>query len=155
MRTFRNLILLSLGVVLLSSCGVQMITVKPGQGVVLAPDMKIRLWSLRPTLTQLQLQIAVIPTGKTSLSSLVPQVVVIPSGGQETSASLNLSDGQAIINMLLGDAQHVTSVLIKDARSGQSAEWYIPGPEPLFGCQTGDECQLIGMPHTGTVPLRP
>ncbi len=156
MRAFRNfLVMLATGMLLLTSCGVHLTMLRPGTSYALAPDLTVRLWAQRPTFTQLQIQIAVIPTGSTPLATLIPQVLVIPSGGKETSASLNFTRGEVVISMLLADAQQVTSVSIKDARTGNTAEWRIPVSQPLLGCKSGDECQFIGMPQTNTVPVHP
>ncbi|MCL4540795.1 MAG: hypothetical protein M1396_00395 [Chloroflexi bacterium] len=156
MRAFRNfLVMLTAGMLLLTSCGAPLNPLRPGASYALAPDLTVRLWAQRPTLGQLQVQIAVIPTGATPLTALVPQVLVIPDGGKETDASLSFTHNEAEIKMLLASAQQVTSILIKDARTGKTAEWRIPAPQPLLGCKSGDECQFIGMPQTNTIPVHP
>ncbi len=117
--------------------------------------MTVRLVSSRPSLTQLQLQLTIDPTGSTPAVALVPSVVVVPSGGQETSASLDFPRAQALITMLLDNAQHVDSVTVRDARNGHTVDWAVQPAESLLTCKPGDACQLIGVPHTQALPSRP
>ena len=155
MRPFFRVIFATLSVALLAACGSPGGAVRAGQAFALAPDLSVRLTSFHPSLTQLQLQITVLPTGNTPVESLVQAVVVIPSGGKELSSSLDFQQAGALITMLLSDAQKVASVTVRDARSGRSANWSVQPAEMLLPCKTSNQCELIGMPNAQSLPGRP
>ena len=155
MRAFLSVMFATLSVALLAACGRPSSGVPAGQPFALAPDLTVRLASFHPSLTQLQLQITLLPTGSTPIESLVQAVVVIPSGGREVSSSLAFKQAGALITMLLADAQKVDSVTVRDARSGASADWSVQPAETLLPCKTSNQCELIGMPNAQSVPARP
>jgi hypothetical protein len=155
MRAFPRVLCMLSAIVMLAACGQSTTTIGAGQTFALAPDLSIRLASYRPSLTELQLQITLLPTGRTPAESLVPSVVVIPSGGKETSSTLDFKAADALITMLLADAQDVSTVTVRDARSGHSAEWAVASAETLLPCPGTSNCQLIGVPHAQSLPGRP
>lgn len=139
----------------LVGCGSSSATLRPGQSYALAPDLSVRVVSSRPALSQLQLQITLLATGSTPLAALVPDVVVIPAGGREISSTLDFKQADALITMLLADAQRVASVTVRDTRSGNSMDWAVQRLELLLPCKTSNDCQLIGLPHAQSFPDRP
>jgi len=155
MRALLQVLFAAVAISLLGACGQAQSTVKAGQSIALAPDLTVRLASYRPSLTELQLQITLVPTGRTPVESLVPSVVVIPSGGKETSSTLDFKQADALITMLLENAQHVGTVTVRDARSGHSAVWTLLGAGTLLPCAGGANCQVIGIPHPQSLPGRP
>jgi hypothetical protein len=155
MRAFLRVLFAVSVITILAACGQSHTTLPAGQTFALAPDLSVRLVSYRPSLTELQLQITLLPTGHTPVESLVPSVVVIPSGGKETSSTLDFKAAGALITMVLADAQHVDTVTIRDARSGQSAEWAVVGAVTLLPCPGSSNCQVIGLPHAQSLPGRP
>lgn len=144
-----------LGLTLLAGCGAQSAALHGGQSFALAPDLTVRLLSTRPSWDQLKLQIFVMPTGSTALESLIPDVVVIPDGGKESSATLDLHSDQAVITMVLENAQNVAAVTIRDARSGHFARWSIGTMQALLPCKQGDDCGLLGVPHSPSLQAHP
>ena len=155
MRAFLLLLCGLLALTVLAGCGTQTAALHGGQSSVLAPDLTVRLLSTRSSWDQLKLQIFVIPTGDTALESLVQDVVVIPAGGKESSASLDLHSDQAVITMLLANAQNVASVTIRDARTGHFAQWEIGTRQALLPCKQGDDCGLLGVPRSPSLPAHP
>jgi uncharacterized lipoprotein YajG len=155
MRAFLRVLVPTVAVALLVACGRPQSALSTGQSFALAPDLTVRLMSSRPTLTELRLQITLLPTGDTPVESLVPAVVVVPNGGRETSSTLDFPPVGALITMLLTDAQNVNSVTVRDTRSGHSVEWSLRGAETLLACKGGDNCELIGMPHAQSLSGRP
>lgn len=155
MHALPRVLCLTLVMVALIGCGSRSASLQPGQAYKLAPDMTVRLASSRPSRTQLELQLTIDPVGSTPAQALVPSVVVIPAGGQETSASLDFPHAQAVITMLLDNAQHVDSVTVRDARSGRTVNWAVLPATSLLACKPGDDCQLIGVPHSQAVPGHP
>ena len=155
MRAFLRVLFPTFAVALLAACGSPQSTLRAGQSFALAPDLTVRLVSSRPSLTELQLQITLLPTGNTPVESLVPSVVVVPNGGRETASTLDFPHVGALITMLLADAQAVNSVTVRDVRSGHSVDWSVQGTETLLSCKGGDNCELIGMPHAQSLPGRP
>ena len=155
MRAFLRVMFATLSLALLAACARPGSAVPAGQSFALAPDLTVRLASFHPSLTQLQLEITLLPTGSTSIESLVQAVVVIPSGGREVSSSLDFKQAGALITMLLADAQKVDSVTVRDARSGASADWSVQPAETLLPCKTSNQCELIGMPNAQSLPGRP
>jgi hypothetical protein len=128
---------------------------RPDQSYALAPDLSVRVVSSRPSLSQLQLQITLLATGNTPVATLVPAVLVIPAGGRETSSTLDFKQADALITMLLTDAQKVASVTVRDTRSGASMDWAVQSAVSLLPCKTSNDCTLIGLPHTQSLPERP
>lgn len=155
MRAIPRVLLALLGVAFLAGCGRSSTALKPGQSYALAPDLTVSVASSRPSLTQLELEITLLPTGAAPIAALVPDVVVIPAGGRETSAKLDFKQADALITMLLADAQNVASVTVRDTRSGNSMNWAVQSAVLLLPCKTSNDCQLIGLPHTQSFPDRP
>lgn len=155
MRAFICAVCVLLGMSLLAGCGATSAALHGGQSSALAPDLTVRLLSTRPSWNQLKLQIFVLPTGSTALESLIPDVVVIPDGGKESSATLDLHSDQAVITMVLENAQNVASVTVRDARSGHFAHWDIGTMQALLPCKQGDDCGLLGVPHSPSLPAHP
>lgn len=155
MRALTRVLCATLALLALASCGQGVASLRLGQTFALAPDLSVKLLASRPTVSQLRLDLTVLPTGSTPLSALVPSVVVIPGGGREISATLNFQRDRALIMMLLDGAQHVTSVTVRDARSGRSADWSVVADQSLLNCKPGDTCQIIGIPQAPSFPGRP
>ena len=151
MRAVFRLLLFISGVALLAGCAGHGASLAAGQSYALAPDLTVRLAAARPALDQLRLQVTVLATGGTAIETLVPAVLVIPAGGKESSASLDMHSDSATITMLLDNARGVTSVEVRDARSGRAATWDVGRTRALIGCQPGDDCQVLGLPRTAPV----
>ncbi len=150
MRALFRVLLIIAGIPLLAACAAQGASLATGQSYALAPDLTVRLSSARPALNQLRLQITVLATGGTAIESLLPAVVVIPAGGKQSSATLDMQRDSATITMLLDAAQSVNSVVVRDARDGHTATWAV-GVQGLLACKPGDECQLLALPRTSPI----
>jgi len=155
MRAFSRVLFALFAVAFLAGCGTARPALRSDQSFALAPDLSVRVVSSRPSLSQLQLQITLLATGNTPVAALVPDIVVIPAGGRETSSSLDFKQADALITMLLADAQKVASVTVRDTRSGNSMDWTVQSAISLLPCKTSNDCQLIGLPHAQSLPERP
>lgn len=153
MRVLVRVLACLLALPVLSACGGQISMLNAGQSYALAPDLTVRLVSIRPGLSQLHLQITILATGGTAIETLIPAVVVTPEGGHESSATLDVARDSAKIDMLLDGAQQVSYVTVRDSRNGHAAKWDVNAIRALAGCATGDACRLIGMPQSQ--PLQP
>lgn len=156
MRALVRLLFAASIVAFLAGCGSNTSTqLRSGQSFALAPDLTVRLTASRPTLTQLKLQIRLLPAGETPVQALVPDVVVIPSGGREISSTLDFQQAGALITMLMEDAQQVGAVTVRDVRTGHSVDWLMPSVQALFPCKTSNDCELIGLPQGQSLPSQP
>ena len=155
MRPFLRLLSCLLGLSLLVGCGAHSAALHAGQSYAFSPDVSVRLAFTRPTWSQLRLQVTILPTGSTPLESLIPDVVVVPDGGRELSASLDLHSDQAVITMLLENAEKVATVTVRDARNGHAAQWDVGDVPALVGCKPGDDCGVLAVPHTPSLPAHP
>jgi hypothetical protein len=155
MRAISRVLFALFAAAFLVGCANSRPALQPDQSYALAPDLSVRVVSSRPSLSQLQLQITLLATGNTPVTTLVPDVVVIPSGGRETSSTLDFKQADALITMLLADAQKVASVTVRDTRSGNSMDWAVQSVVSLLPCKSSNDCELIGLPHAQSLPERP
>ena len=155
MRPFLRVLSFVLGLSLLVGCGAHGAALHAGQSYAYSPDVSVRLAFTRPSWSQLRLQVTIVPTGNTPLESLIPDIVVVPDGGRELSATLDLHSDQAVMTMLLENAEKVATVTIRDARNGHSARWDVGNVQARLGCKPGDDCGVLGVPRTPSLPLHP